>query len=185
MLLRQGTAEEHSYNFTHWQYIDIFCYFSHNLVTVPPPTWVAAAHQHGVKVIGTLIAEHDAGRLAISVLLGGEQDEAMPRRRLRRGRFAFNAAETQVAEHAAPSAAAALQLARLAAYYGFDGWLVNIECPLHGIAQASQLLSFVTELRNQMHMAVPGSLVIWCGAVPAHFRSPSCAFSQPASLRQV
>ena len=33
-----------------WHLIDIFVYFSHNLVTIPPSGWTAAAHLHGVKV---------------------------------------------------------------------------------------------------------------------------------------
>jgi hypothetical protein len=30
--------------------VDVFVYFSHHLVTVPPPGWIHAAHKHGVKV---------------------------------------------------------------------------------------------------------------------------------------
>jgi hypothetical protein len=34
------------YLFTHWSLIDTFVYFSHHLVTVPPPGWIAAAHRN-------------------------------------------------------------------------------------------------------------------------------------------
>ena len=34
-----------------WHLIDTFVYFSHSLVTIPPPGWTGAAHLHGVKVI--------------------------------------------------------------------------------------------------------------------------------------
>jgi mannosyl-glycoprotein endo-beta-N-acetylglucosaminidase len=38
---------------THWPYIDVFNYFSHHLVTIPPRAWIDAAHTNGTKVIGT------------------------------------------------------------------------------------------------------------------------------------
>lgn len=31
---------------------DIFVYFSHYFITVPPPCWVHAAHIHGVPILG-------------------------------------------------------------------------------------------------------------------------------------
>jgi mannosyl-glycoprotein endo-beta-N-acetylglucosaminidase len=49
------------YRFNHWAYIDIFVYFGHYTVTLPPPGLVNIAHQHGVKVLGTLIFEWEAG----------------------------------------------------------------------------------------------------------------------------
>uniref|UniRef100_A0A914NBC4 Mannosyl-glycoprotein endo-beta-N-acetylglucosaminidase n=1 Tax=Meloidogyne incognita TaxID=6306 RepID=A0A914NBC4_MELIC len=45
------------YSFFHWWYIDVFVYFSHHLVTVPPDVWILAAHQHGVLILGTFIIE--------------------------------------------------------------------------------------------------------------------------------
>lgn len=48
----QGTEAETPYAFYHWEYIDIFNYFSHNMVTIPPVGWTNAAHKHGVVVIG-------------------------------------------------------------------------------------------------------------------------------------
>lgn len=48
----QGTNAKAPYAFYHWQYIDIFNYFTHNMVTVPPAVWTNAAHKHGVVVLG-------------------------------------------------------------------------------------------------------------------------------------
>lgn len=49
-----GTGNHTSYSFYHWAGIDIFCYFSHHLVTVPPLGWINVAHAHGVKIIGNI-----------------------------------------------------------------------------------------------------------------------------------
>lgn len=48
----QGAAVHNPYSFYHWQYIDIFVYFSHHTVTIPPVGWTNAAHRHGVCVLG-------------------------------------------------------------------------------------------------------------------------------------
>lgn len=46
----QGGHDPGAYALWHWHLIDVFVYFSHYLVTLPPPCWVNAAHLHGVKV---------------------------------------------------------------------------------------------------------------------------------------
>lgn len=48
----QGSAAQNPYSFYHWQYIDIFVYFSHHTVTIPPVGWTNAAHRHGVCMLG-------------------------------------------------------------------------------------------------------------------------------------
>lgn len=44
-----------------WDQIDLFVYFSHHMVTIPPPGWVMAAHRNGVRVLGTFITEWAEG----------------------------------------------------------------------------------------------------------------------------
>ncbi|KAJ8727821.1 hypothetical protein PYW08_016206 [Mythimna loreyi] len=56
-----GTSNADSYTFYNWAGIDIFCYFSHHLVTIPPLGWINVGHAHGVKVIGTIITEWAEG----------------------------------------------------------------------------------------------------------------------------
>ena len=48
---------DNDYLFFHWQYCDIFVYFSHHLTTIPPDGWVSAAHRNSVPILGTLITE--------------------------------------------------------------------------------------------------------------------------------
>lgn len=46
----QGKEGMDGYILWHWHLIDVFVYFSHSLVTIPPPGWINAAHKHGVPV---------------------------------------------------------------------------------------------------------------------------------------
>lgn len=48
----QGAEADTPYVFYHWEYIDIFNYFSHHMVTIPPAMWTNAAHKHGVLSLG-------------------------------------------------------------------------------------------------------------------------------------
>ncbi|KOC65157.1 Cytosolic endo-beta-N-acetylglucosaminidase, partial [Habropoda laboriosa] len=54
-----GSKLHESYLFYHWSVIDTFVYFSHYFITVPPFGWINAAHEHGVKVLGTVITEKE------------------------------------------------------------------------------------------------------------------------------
>ncbi|XP_041881384.1 cytosolic endo-beta-N-acetylglucosaminidase [Corvus kubaryi] len=133
----QGSATRNPYVFYHWRYIDIFVYFSHHTVTIPPVVWTNAAHRNGVPVLGTFITEWtDGEKLCEAFLAGGEE--------------AYGA----VAE----------QLARIAQHYRFDGWLVNIENTLSAAA-VGNLPLFLRDLTAQVHSAVPGGLVIWYDSV--------------------
>ena len=48
----EGCASDKEYLFWHWWKIDLFIYFSHDLITIPPISWIETAHRHGVKVLG-------------------------------------------------------------------------------------------------------------------------------------
>ncbi|KAJ6311959.1 hypothetical protein OIU77_013664 [Salix suchowensis] len=92
----QGGTNADAYAIRHWYLIDVFVYFSHKLVTLPPPCWTNTAHRHGVKVLGTFITEWDEGRLICNKLLATKESAQM----------------------------CAERLAELAIDLGFDGWLV-------------------------------------------------------------
>ncbi|KAM4674748.1 cytosolic endo-beta-N-acetylglucosaminidase [Amazona ochrocephala] len=133
----QGSATRNPYVFYHWRYIDIFVYFSHRTVTIPPVCWTNAAHRNGVLVLGTFITEWtDGEKLCESFLAGGEE----------------------------ASRAVSEQLARIAQHYRFDGWLVNMENTLSAAA-VKNLPPFLQHLTAQVHSAVPGGLVIWYDSV--------------------
>ncbi|KAI5073741.1 hypothetical protein GOP47_0011754 [Adiantum capillus-veneris] len=132
----QGSPNSDTYSIWHWHLIDIFVYFSHSLVTLPPPCWVNTAHRHGAQVLGTFITEWDAG-------------EALCRRLL--------ASKESVFLYAS-------RLAKLAEVLGFDGWLINIENKVEK-DHINNLLEFVRLLTKLMHDTVPGSTVIWYDSV--------------------
>lgn len=48
----QGAAVRDPFVFYHWHYIDLFVYFSHHTVTIPPVVWTNAAHRNGVLMLG-------------------------------------------------------------------------------------------------------------------------------------
>ncbi|XP_025135414.3 cytosolic endo-beta-N-acetylglucosaminidase isoform X3 [Bubalus bubalis] len=96
----QGSATQTPYSFYHWQYIDIFVYFSHHTVTIPPVGWTNAAHRHGVCVLGTFITEWKDGERLCEAFLAGDEHSYR---------------------------AVADQLVLIAQFFRFDGWLINIE----------------------------------------------------------
>ncbi|XP_058207316.1 cytosolic endo-beta-N-acetylglucosaminidase 1-like [Rhododendron vialii] len=132
----QGGSNPEAYAIWHWYLMDVFVYFSHNLVTLPPPCWTNAAHKHGVKVLGTFITEWDEGRVNANKLLATKESARMYAERL----------------------------TELASALGFDGWLLNMEVNL-GVGKIPILTEFVSHLTKTMHALVPGSLVIWYDSV--------------------
>ena len=108
---RQVRAENrfNHYLFTQWAYVDVLNWFGGTAdanINIPARAWVEAAHQNGVKVIGTVFFAPKAW--------GGQPEQAL--RLIERdpdGTFP-----------------AARQLVRIASHYGFDGWLINQETDL-------------------------------------------------------
>ncbi|KAL4853952.1 Cytosolic endo-beta-N-acetylglucosaminidase 2 [Chlorella vulgaris] len=133
----QGCTESEFYGLRNWSNLHTFIYFSHTLVTIPPPGYINAAHLHGVQVLGTLIAEWEAGAGHCRTLFGS----------------------------AAAAEEAATQLAAIAQHYGFEGWLINIECKMD-VEHIPHLLHFLRLLTQLMRQVAPGcSEVMWYDAV--------------------
>ncbi|WZY73954.1 hypothetical protein YC2023_006194 [Brassica napus] len=135
----QGCENDAGYAIWHWYLMDVFVYFSHSLVTIPPPCWTNTAHRHGVKVLGTFITEWDEGKATCSEMLATKDSAQMYAERL----------------------------AELAASLGFDGWLINIENEIDK-EQIPNLMEFVSHLTKVLHLSMPGALVIWYDSVTIH-----------------
>lgn len=103
--------------------IDIFCYFSHNLVTIPPSEWISHAHREGIKCIGTVITEWEQGKEICAKL--------------------FESKECTIRY--------ANLLVDIAEYYGIDGWLINLENSLdHPDTQVPLVQLFLSHLTCKM-----------------------------------
>ncbi|XP_033125700.1 cytosolic endo-beta-N-acetylglucosaminidase-like [Anneissia japonica] len=132
----QGVAKNDCYRFYHWQYIDIFMYFSHHFLTIPPAPWTNAAHKNGTLMLGTFITEWKDGAERCKQVLASED--------------AYKCfADKMVA---------------LAKYYRFDGWLINVENQIEP-EQMPYLVEFVEYLTSEMHKLDPVSQVIWYDSV--------------------
>ena len=147
------TTVGHIYRLRHWAHVDIFVYFSHHRLSIPPAGWIAAAHAHGVRILGTLITEWEDGEAANDMLC---TDRDSPRGTL-----------------GVPVATA---LARLASYFNFDGWLVNIESRVRGgAAGTAAMRSWLAQLTSNVHAttvsAATSDGAIHCG----RHTTPSCA----------
>ena len=123
---------------------DVFIYFSHARLSPPPRAWITAAHRAGVRALGTLCTEWADGELANDVLAwdGGRSDS---------------------------SGALARGMAAFAHYFGFDGWLINIETALildSLTAVTENLISFVRLLTNETRL-YRGGLILWYDSVDA------------------
>lgn len=69
--LPQGDGNSDYYRLTDWANIDVFVYFSHALVTIPPVGWISAAHQNNTPV-SDLIHGCSLGASQATVALAGK-----------------------------------------------------------------------------------------------------------------
>lgn len=132
-----GTPKWEEYRFYNWNCVDIFCYFSHNLVTVPTLQFLNAAHKNGVKVLGTLIVESVEGQSALhnEILSSREQVERV-----------------------------AKALVDVSRRLKFEGWLLNIEVNVDAdkIAMLEYLVEFLTA---ETKREIPNGTIIWYDSV--------------------
>ncbi|KAJ1506802.1 hypothetical protein HMI54_004790 [Coelomomyces lativittatus] len=126
-----------------WQFIDIFVYFSHKRITIPPVQWTLLAHQHGSLCLGTMIFEWEESLPDLHFFMYADS----PR------------------DHKNLSFACCDILVQLALYYKFDGWLINIETVLPGgKAQAQDLCLLIAYLESELKKKISHSKVIWYDA---------------------
>lgn len=132
-----GTIKWEEYRFYNWNAIDWFCYFSHNLVTIPTLSFLNAAHRNGVKVMGTVIVEGEDGRRILHDDILGSKERV-----------------EEVVE----------ALVDISKQLHFEGWLLNIEVAVD--AQSIPLLKhFVDYLTIKMHEKIEYGKVIWYDSV--------------------
>ncbi|KAF8959452.1 glycoside hydrolase family 85 protein [Flammula alnicola] len=145
-----------SYTFNFWSTCDTFIYFSHHRVTVPPPGWISAAHRQGVKMLGTLIFEGGGEEDCLRLVVG-----KMPISKTGQVGQATSSLTLPLSPHYAKV------LAELARERGFDGYLLNFECPLAGgLEQTRALAAWITLLQSEILNKVgPHGETIWYDSI--------------------
>ncbi|XP_057331605.1 cytosolic endo-beta-N-acetylglucosaminidase [Microplitis mediator] len=131
-----GSSAQDSYIFYHWSIIDIFIYFSHYTITIPPYGWIHTAHKHGVKVLGTVITERTDGEKVWEQVLSSMEETKK-----------FADALIMIAKH-----------------YKFEGWLLNIENKINH-NDIDQLKYFVQYLTYGIHSEIDNAEIIWYDSV--------------------
>lgn len=132
-----GTPRWEEYRFYNWQAIDIFCYFSHKLVTVPTLQFLNAAHKNGVKVLGTVIVENTDGQKALYEEILSSRDQV---KRVARS------------------------LVEVSKRLKFEGWLLNVEVPVD-LDKVEMLKYFVEYLTKLTKKELNNGKVIWYDSV--------------------
>ncbi|KAF5391486.1 hypothetical protein D9757_002437 [Collybiopsis confluens] len=133
-----------SYTFNFWSSCEVFVYFSHHRVTIPPPGWINASHRQGVKMLGTLIFEGGGEQDCLRLLVG-----QLPKSRTGPVSRPQTTTSLPISPHYARV------LADLAKQRGFDGYLLNFECPLAGgLEQTRALAGWITLLRSELRERV-------------------------------
>jgi len=176
-----GVVSKENYSCGYMQFVDSFVYFSHKvsrycclypsspkrkstlhiiydfsrkcvtvgltfypskLMCIPPPTWTNSLHRNGVKSLGTFLVEPQT--VGISHVLYDEPDPARP---------------------SASRNSLAFRLGQLANFYGFEGWLINIEktFPFREWHR-DKLSGFIDQLKSHLG----DDNVIWYDALTVH-----------------
>ncbi|KAI7954291.1 hypothetical protein MJO28_006838 [Puccinia striiformis f. sp. tritici] len=108
-----------TYSFEWLSSVDIFVYFSHHRISIPPIQWITAAKTHHTRVLGTLIFENESFR-DLQFLLSGPQLDAS-RQPDPATKYYINLTNTPISTYFAD------RLIDLAIHHQFHGWLINIE----------------------------------------------------------
>lgn len=131
-----GTQKWEQYRYYNWSVVDIFCYFSHNLITIPTLQYINAAHKHGVKVIGTFIVENTDGYKVLHEILKSRE----------------------TVERVADS------LVEISKRLKYEGYLLNIEVTVQH-DKIPMLKHFIHYLTKKTHEEIPEGIILWYDSV--------------------
>ncbi|KAA1122644.1 hypothetical protein PGTUg99_003212 [Puccinia graminis f. sp. tritici] len=108
-----------TYSFEWLSSVDIFVYFSHHRVSIPPKQWITAAKTHHTRLLGTLIFENDSFE-DLRFLLSGPQLDGSSQTNPPT-KYYTSLKNTPISTYFAD------RLIDLAIHHQFHGWLINIE----------------------------------------------------------
>ncbi|KAG2172752.1 hypothetical protein INT43_000099 [Umbelopsis isabellina] len=147
----QGNNHETIWSCQTWQFVDIFVYFTHHRISIPPVNFTNACHRNGVLSLGTFIVEWVEGIPELENFLLGPSSYTV---------------EGDSPEEDLWSPHYADILVDLADQYKFDGWLINIESPfavspLSPVYKVKQMVKLLKYLTDKIHSRIPHSKIIW------------------------
>lgn len=125
------------YTFYNWSQIDIFVYFSHHLITIPPLSWINIAHRNGVKIFGTFITEFDDGTKLCETI------------------FRTYDSTIQFAQN----------LTTITKLFNLDGWLLNIENKIENVTILTNMKLFIKYFTQLVHEINEENMIIWYDSV--------------------
>ncbi|KAI8584447.1 hypothetical protein K450DRAFT_216450 [Umbelopsis ramanniana AG] len=148
----QGNDYETIWSCQTWHLVDIFVYFSHHRITIPPVNFTNACHRNNVLSLGTFIVEWQEGVSELEkFLLGPSKDADFDKEKPSSDMWNPHYAD---------------KLVEIAEQYKFDGWLINIESPfaaspLPAEYKAQQMVKLLRYLTEKLHQRIPHSKIIW------------------------
>ena len=135
-----GADEDYLKTFSSWGLVDLFVYFSHHRVVVPPHIWIQKSHQEDKLILGTFLLEGSKDKAQAQHLLQSESTRKLY----------------------------ADRLVDVCVEYGFDGWFVNVETDLGTASCANDFAGFLHYLREQIKFRVGShALVIYYDSLSA------------------
>ena len=137
-------TNDYTYRFHHWSFTDIFIYFSHERVTIPPPNYINICHSFGTKCLGVLITEWEEGEKENILLIKGDVKNED-------GKI-INKGKNYYAD----------RLCEICKYYQFDGYLINIEAKVNNVQGMLDWLSYLTK---KLHEVVPGGIIMYYDSI--------------------
>lgn len=122
------------YTFIYWSLIDIFIYFSHKFITIPPPEWIQACHRNGVSCFGTILVEEWTKY----------DDDDDDEQQIDGKQFLDKIlANTDVIDRFITA------LVNIQLFYRFDGWLLNIETSIDP-EKIPHMKYFIQQLKSRI-----------------------------------
>ncbi|KII69438.1 Cytosolic endo-beta-N-acetylglucosaminidase [Thelohanellus kitauei] len=131
----QGADNFDAFSFWNWLNIDVFVYFSHCMLSIPPFTWRVAAHRHNRLILATLIIE-------------GKGENALLYNMLSPANFDLTIDK----------------LVSICVTYQFDGYLINFETGVHRTFVPT-LYKFLSAIRTKLQAINPRNLVVWYDSI--------------------
>lgn len=142
----QGGTNQDIFNFDRWQYIDIMV-SNPAVFTIPPVVWMNTCHRNGVLILGAISTYQTPSFTDFNTLMSDSKT----------------------------ATTAANQLAAIAQYYGFDGYMVDVEswvCSIpSGTINVDNFQLFLSTLRAGLQANSPNSFLLYYETIDGQLKT--------------